>query len=128
MVARVLSLIRGTDAGAARTADPALDVNAYAVADDVELTLVLTDHGVELGLRDAVCHPARIGGVEVPAATPATDLRALLSSGVTVLAVAEDLRARGLEATDLLEGIGVVAQRELAGLVASHDRTLTTTS
>lgn len=128
MLTRVLSLIRGSDAGAARPADPALDVNAYAVADDVELTLVLTDHGVELGLARAACHPAPIAGVDVPAATPAIDLEALLASGVRVVAVAEDLGWRGLTAEDLLDGIEVVPRSALAALLTDHDVTLTTVS
>ena len=128
MVARVLSFIRGSDAGAARTTDPALNVNAYAVAEDIELTLVLKDHGVELGLRDTVCRGERIAGVDVPAATPTTDLRALIGSGVAILAVAEDLTARGLDPADLLEGIDVVEAEGLARLVTDHDVTLSTTS
>lgn len=128
MPTRVLSLLRGADAGAARAADPALDLNAYAVAEDVELTLVLKDAAVELGLEGASSHPGAIAGIDVPAAEPATDLLALLGSGVTVLAVIEDLAARGLDPADLLPGIDVVDERDLAGLVVDHDVTLTTTS
>jgi intracellular sulfur oxidation DsrE/DsrF family protein len=128
MPTRVLSLLRGADAGAARAADPALDLNAYAVAEDVELTLVLKDAGVELGLERAAAKPGSVAGVEVPAAEPATDLLALLGSGVTVLAVTEDLAARGLDPSELLPGIDVVGEVELSGLVAVSDVTLTTTS
>lgn len=125
---RVLSILRGADAGAARTADPALDVNTYAVADDVELTLILKDRGVELGLRGAACHPEAIAGVDVPAAVPATDLTALLASGVEIVAVTEDLEARGLTPTDLVDGIGTVAATDLPDLLLAHDVLLTTTS
>lgn len=128
MPLRVLSIVRGADAGAARANDPALDLNAFAVAEDIELTLVLKDHGVELGLRAAACHTGTIAGVEVPAAVPATDLRALLGSGVRVVAVAPDLQARGLAADQLLDGVEVVDEPGLAGLVAACDVTLSTTS
>lgn len=128
MPTRVLSLLRGADAGAARAADPALDLNAYAVAEDVELTLVLKDAGVELGLEHATARPGTVAGVEVPAAEPATDLLALLGSGVTVLAVTEDLTARGLDPADLLPGIEPVTERELSSLLTTSDVTLPTTS
>lgn len=126
MITRVLSLVRGSDAGAARAADPALDLNAYAVAEDVELTLVLQDRGVELALASTSCEPVDLAGVEVPAAFPATDLRALLASGVRIVAVADDLVARGLGGEDLLAGIEVVDGASLARLVVEHDVTLTT--
>lgn len=128
MPTRVLSLLRGADAGAARAADPALDLNAYAVAEDIELTLVLKDAGVELGLGRATARPGTVAGVEVPAAEPSTDLLALLGSGVTVLAVTEDLTARGLDPADLLPGIEPVTERELSSLLTTSDVTLPTTS
>lgn len=123
----VLSVLRGADAGAAREADPALDVNAYAVAEDIDLTLVLKDQGVELGLVSAAPTPEVIAGLAVPAAEPATDLQALLGSGVRVCAVREDLRARGLGTGDLVEGVEPIDAEALAGMVADHDVTLTTT-
>jgi intracellular sulfur oxidation DsrE/DsrF family protein len=126
VVTRVLSLVRGADVGSARVADPALDLNAYAVADEVELTLVLKDRGVELALAGAACHPEAVGGVDVPATVPATDLRGLLSSGVQVLAVAEDLAARGIRPAELLDGVRPVPEAELARLMTDHDLTLTT--
>lgn len=128
MPTRVLSLLRGSDAGAARALDPALDLNAYAVAEDVELTLVLKDAAVELGLRGVACRPVSVAGIDVPAATPGTDLLALVGSGVHVLAVIEDLAARGIDPGELLQGIDVLAEDELARLVAANDVTLTTTS
>lgn len=128
MVTSVLSLLRGADAGAARADDPALDVNAFAVAGDVDLTLVLTDRGVELALAAADSHVGAVAGRPVPSAHPDIDLTALVASGVTVFAVAEDLADRGLRPADLLEGVEPIGRRELARLVRRHDLTLTTTS
>lgn len=124
MVTSVLSLVRGADAGAARTADPALDLNAYAVAEDIELTLVLQDRGVELALRDAHHRPARVAGVEVAVAAPEGDIRALVASGVRVLAVREDLARRGLDPAALVDGVDTVDEAELARLLVEHDVTL----
>jgi sulfur relay (sulfurtransferase) DsrF/TusC family protein len=126
MVTRVLAVLRGADAGAARSADPAVDAATFAVADDVELTVVLKDRGVELGVAGTRCRSVVLAGVEVPASEPATDLEALLGSGVPVLAVEEDLAARGLRAGDLLAGIEPMVEADLAALLLRHDVTLTT--
>ena len=125
MVTRVLSILRGADPGAPRSADPALDLNAYALAEDVELTLVLKAAGVELAVADAHVHTATVAGLDVPASTPDADLAALLASGVVVLAVGEDLAARGLEPADLVACVRAVPESQLAALVAEHDVTLT---
>lgn len=124
----VLSIVRGADAGAARTADPALDANAYAIANDVDLTLVLKDRGVELGL-DTVCgERVPLRGLAVPAARPGVDLRALLDSGARVHAVLEDLQARGIAPESLIPGIQQIREADLGALITSHDVTLTTSS
>jgi sulfur transfer complex TusBCD TusB component (DsrH family) len=128
MVTRVLSILRGADAGAARAADPAVDTTAFAVADDLELTVVLKDRAVELGVAGTRCRAVPLAGVEVPVAAPGTDLRALLGSGVRVYAVAEDLAARGLRPGALLDGIEPLPEADLAPLLVTHDVTLTTTS
>jgi hypothetical protein len=124
----VLSIVRGADAGAAREADPALDANAYAVADEIDMTLVLKDRGVELGLDDIRCDRGTLIGVVIPAAEPAIDLRALLDSGVQVRAVTEDLDARGIAPAALVAGIEPVTEAELARMIVEHDVTLTTSS
>lgn len=128
MVTRVLSIVRGADAGAARAADPALDANAFAVADDVELTLVLKDRGIELGLADTRCSRNTLAGHDVPVAEPGTDLTALLGAGVRVLAVTEDLLVRGVAPDALLDGIEPLDEPALAALLIDHDVVLTTTS
>lgn len=128
MRTRVLSFVRGADAGSARTADPALDLNAFAVAEDIELTLVLKDHGVELALAEAQFHPADVADVAVPWADPSTDIRALADSGVRVCAVAEDLAIRGLSDARLVDGVEVVEESGVNSLIAEHDVTLSTIS
>lgn len=122
---RVLSVVRGADAGAARETDPTLDLNAYALAEELELTIVLAGRGVELALGDPRVARLSVAGVEVPAATPGSDVRALLASGVRVFALAEDVGARGLDATDLVAGIELIASDRFAELLTEHDVTLT---
>ncbi len=124
MTTSVLSIVRGANQGAARTAVPALDVNAYAIADDIDLTLLLKGFGVELAVRNAVTHPVAVAGVAVPSAEPLTDLTGLIASGVRVLASASDLASRGLAPNDLLDGIDAVDDAAIAGLLLTHDVTL----
>lgn len=125
MVTRVLSVLRSADPGAPRPADPVLDLNAYALAEDIELSLVLKAGGVELGVAEAHVQPATIAGIDVPAAVPEHDIKALLASGVRVVAVEEDLRARGLADADLIGGIEVLPEAGLSTLLTEHDVTLT---
>lgn len=125
MPTTVLSILRSTDPGAPVSADPVLDLNAYALAEDVELTLVLKAAGVEIGIANAHVHPASVGGIEVPAAAAESDLVALLASGVRVVAVEEDLVARGLAPGDLVDGIATIPEAEFAELLTASDVTLT---
>lgn len=125
MPTSVVSIIRSTDPGAPVGADPVLDLNAFSLAEDVELTLVLKAAGVEIGVAGAHVRPASVAGVEVPAAAAESDLTALLASGVRVVAVEEDLVARGLDVGDLVAGITTIPETELAELVTDNDVTLT---
>ena len=123
---RVLSIVRGADVGAARPVDPALDATSFAIADEIDLTVVLKDRGVELGLDGVCCDQGTLSGLAVPAAEPGVDLRGLIASGVRVHAVREDLEARGIEPSALVAGIEPLAEVELAALIVAHDVTLTT--
>lgn len=123
---RVLSIVRGADAGAPRAVDPALEATSFAVADDVDVTLVLKSRGVELALDDVCCESARVTGLDVPVAEPGLDLRGLLASGVRVLAVSEDLALRGIDVEALVPGVEPLTEADLAALILDHDVTLTT--
>jgi hypothetical protein len=124
----VLSIVRDADVGAARLEDPALDTNTYAVADEIDLTLVLKDGGVELALDGVCCDGANLSGVALPVTEPARDLRGLIASGVQVYAVSEDLAVRGIDTSVLVSGIEPLSEADLAGLIATNDVTLTTGS
>jgi predicted peroxiredoxin len=49
------------------------------------------------------------------------DVAKLAGSGVEVLVVKEDLALRGIEASDLVEDVRIVAARSLAELASAHD-------
>jgi intracellular sulfur oxidation DsrE/DsrF family protein len=51
----------------------------------------------------------------------AEDVQKLVAAGVGVSVVEEDLAARGLQGGDLLGGVTLVRQADIAALVARHD-------
>jgi len=124
MITRALSIVGSADPGAPLAADPVLDLNAFAVADDVDLTIVLARAGVELAVADARVHATTVAGVDVPAATAGTDVSALLASGVRVLALAADLADRGIAPDELVPGVATIDDAGLAALVLASDVTL----
>ena len=111
MARRVVSVLGGSGDGS-RMTDPALEANAYAVAEDVHLALVLRAAGVELA------------GVGLPPMAAGQDLRGLLESGVEVHVDGPSLAARGLRAADLLDGVRVVEAGDLADLLRDADAVL----
>ena len=115
MVRRVLSIVTGAEPP--RPAQHvALELNAYAVAEDLELAVVLVGDAVELAAAAPVA-------VDVSTAvTPA--LPALVASGVRVVVSEEDVALRGLDRSSLLAGVEPASVDVIADLIATHDVTL----
>lgn len=124
MVRRVVSLIRWAPV-ALRGADPVLEANAYAVAEAVDIVLVLRGVAVEL----AVAAPAVEGPDPADAGLPQPvadlDLVGLLESGVDVVVAAEDLARVGLTPGDLVPGVQVADAPALAAVLRSAEAVLT---
>jgi predicted peroxiredoxin len=105
--------------------DPAvLEANTYAVAEDVDLTLVLRAAAVELAVAGAQTPPAELAGAALPLSQPAQDLRGLVESGVAVHIDAEALSARGLRPDELVTGTTVSDADTIADLMAAADAAL----
>lgn len=119
----VVSLVRSA-AGAVRGTEPALEANAYAVAEDLDVRLVLAGDAVELALAGGETPPADLAGVALPPAASGQDLRALIESGVAVRALSEDLASRGIEDAALVDGVATLGQTELAALLRDADAVL----
>ena len=124
MARRIASLLRSAP-GALRSTDPALEANAYAVAEDVDLTVVLRGDAVEFALLGSEARPAAVAGVALPPAAGSQDLRGLIESGVRVVADATALRARGLEAKQLIDGVVIAGDEEIADVLAEAEGVLT---
>jgi intracellular sulfur oxidation DsrE/DsrF family protein len=124
MPRRLVSLIRSAP-GAPRGSEPALEANSYAVTQDVDLTVVLQGDAVRLAVADADTRPRTIAGAAFPPAAPAHDLRALLESGIAVLAHDVGLQQLGIGAAELLPGIAIADDERIATAVADADGVLT---
>ncbi|MPZ73513.1 MAG: hypothetical protein GEU74_09830 [Nitriliruptorales bacterium] len=124
MARRVVSVLR-TAAPVLRATDPALEANAYAIAEDLDLTVVLRDAAVELALRAGEVRPSQVAGVALPPAAAGQDLRGLLESGVRVMADSESLERRGIEVQDVIGGVEIVDRSALVSLFWSSEGILT---
>ncbi len=126
MARRVVSLVRSAPL-ALRGTDPVLEANAYAVAEAVDLAVVLSGPAVELAvapLRPRPGHIPAIGGVELGVLAHDEDLRGLLESGVHVYVASEDVTALGLTAADLLPGVRLADEESVARVLAGADAVL----
>jgi intracellular sulfur oxidation DsrE/DsrF family protein len=119
----VVSVISGP-AQALGTREPVLEANAFAVAEDVDLQLVLRGAGVELAVAHSSGGPTELVGTLLGAQAPSQDLRALIESGVAVHVDADGLTAHGLHVEDLVPGAHPVASDDVNELLRTADAVL----
>jgi sulfur relay (sulfurtransferase) DsrF/TusC family protein len=123
MSRRVVSLLRRGPAGL-RASDPVLEANAYALAVDVDLAVVLMEAGVELAVEGGVSAPKGLAGAVLPPSAGGQDLRGLVESGVEVYASADAVARRGLDAEDLIPGVRLADPQRLDALLAGAEAVL----
>ncbi|WP_370328316.1 DsrE family protein [Euzebya sp.] len=124
MPRRLVSLIRHAP-GAPRGSEPSLEANAYAVTQDVDLTVVLLTDAVRLAVAAAEVPPRTIAGAAFPPAAPSHDLRALLESGIEVLVHDDALARHGIGPDELLPGVQVVDDADITDRIADAQGVLT---
>jgi predicted peroxiredoxin len=123
MARRVVSIMSGAPA-AVSPADPVLEANVYAVAEDVDLSVVLRGAAVEYAAQVVAIPPARLAGRPLPNARCARDLRGLLESGVPVYVDAESAAERGVGGDDLVDGVRLADDDRLSDLLRRADAVL----
>jgi predicted peroxiredoxin len=123
MARRVVSVLRAPGA-APRSSDAALEANAFAVAEDVDLSLVLRGRGVELAQSRSEVAVDVLAGQVLPDAAEGLDLQGLLESGVAVYVARDCLAHRGLRPELLLDGVRVREAAEIAELLRGADAVL----
>ncbi len=85
-----------------------------------DLNVLLRGNAVNYALNGQDAGGLTIGGVALKPPTIDKDVADLIAKGVAVYAVTEDLAARGIDKTQLVKGIQLVAQKDLAKLWDSH--------
>ena len=87
-----------------------------------EITVLLRSNAVNYAVKGQDASGIVIGGV--PLSNPPKldeDVASLISAGVETYAVAEDLEDRGIKQSEIVSGVKLVKQGDLAGLFESHD-------
>ncbi len=123
MARRVVSVVR-SGPGALCPSEPSLEANAYAVAEEVDLTIVLRGPALELAIVGGEVRPGELAGVALPPAVSGQDQRGLIESGVAVLADADDAGRLGLAAGDLVSGVRLADADTLAAALRGADAVL----
>jgi predicted peroxiredoxin len=123
MARHVVSIMSGAPA-VISPVDPVLEANVYAVAEDVDLSVVLRGAAVEYAAQVIAVPPARLAGRPLPNARCARDLRGLLESGVPVYVDAESAARRGLRADELVDGVRLSDADHLSDLLRRADAVL----
>lgn len=124
MARRMVSVLRASPS-ALRATDPALEANAYAVAEDLDLTVVLRADAVELALAGGEVRPAQLAGVSLPPSAGGQDLRGLVESGVRVLVEQDALSLRGIAARDIVRGVEVADAEQIFAVLSEAEGVLT---
>jgi sulfur relay (sulfurtransferase) DsrF/TusC family protein len=119
MARTVVSLVRSSCGS--RPLEGAIEANAFAVAEDLDVRLVLAGDAVELALAGAEPDTGEVAGVLIAPVSTGQDLRALIESGVAVHALTDDVRERGLATASLVDGVAPLERTELAALMRSAD-------
>ena len=123
MARTVVSLIRRA-ARPPRASHPVLEANAYAVAENLELTLLLRDGGVELALQASELSPLELAGVALPDPQAASDLQGLIESGVPVCVDGASLERLGIRPEELASGVRVLDQGAVSELLRRAEAVL----
>jgi len=123
MARRVVSIMSGAPA-AVSPADPVLEANVYAVAEDIDLSVVLRGAAIEYAAKTDSVAPARLAGRPLPNARCARDLRGLLESGVPVYVDAVSADGLGLHADHLVDGVSLADAQGLTELFRGADAVL----
>ncbi|HSJ46398.1 MAG TPA: DsrE family protein [Euzebyales bacterium] len=123
MARRVVSILTAAPA-AMSPHDPVLEANVYAVAEDVDLTVLLRGVAIEYAAASGAVPEARLAGVPLPNARCARDLRGLLESGVLVYVDAVSAAHQGLDADALISGVTIADAAEQSELLRTADAVL----
>jgi len=104
--------------------DPHLFASAFgAIETPARVSLLLREGAVTYAAKNQDPGEVRLMGLEVCEAdtSPAKVLDFVMKNGSPVSVVKEDLEARGLSSSDLIEGIQVIPEVQVADLIEAHE-------
>lgn len=103
--------------------DTALWITHMARKAGVSISLLLRANAVNYAVagQDASGLSFGTANLDVPP-TIDRDVEALMSDGVTIYAIAEDLADRGIDGAELVGGVEMVRRNGLARLLDEHDQ------
>jgi sulfur relay protein TusB/DsrH len=87
-----------------------------------ELTVLLRANAVNYIVRQE-CPVLSIGNASVNhPARPTEDIEKLREKGVRVYVVEEDIKDRGINLDNSIQGVRLISKKEIAGLMEEHDQ------
>lgn len=88
-----------------------------------DLNVLLRGNAVNYAVKTQSVAPLSFGGrTQAHAPDLAGDVAGLIGKGVDVFVVQDDVEARGIPGSDLIDGLTTVARSDLPGLLDDHDR------
>lgn len=123
MARRVVSILTAAPAAMAPH-DPVLEANVYAVAEDVDLTVLLRGVAIEYAAATGAVPETRLADRPLPNARCARDLRGLLESGVAVYVDAVSAAHQGLDGDALIPGVSIADAAEQSELLRTAEAVL----
>jgi sulfur relay (sulfurtransferase) DsrF/TusC family protein len=103
--------------------DPAIWISRAMLGKGAELDVLLRGNAVNYATSGQSGAGFSVGGVEQSHPVDmAGELKGLLGSGAAVYAVSDDLRERGLEDGDLIDGVKTIGRDGLAELFDGYDQ------
>ncbi len=103
--------------------DPAVWITHAMKGAGADLGVLLTGNAVNYAVKGQDASGLSFGG-KLQAQPPniARDVAKLVDKGIEVHLVSDDAAARGIESSDLIEGVKPITRRELAALYDAHDQ------
>ncbi len=122
-MAKILSVVERAYHGTIEEQDDTILWLSHMIKNaGTDISVLLRGNAVNYGVMGQDASGLRFGDVkmEVPP-TLDTDVANLVAAQVPTYIVSEDLEDRGIQRTELADGLKVISRKELADLFDSHD-------
>ncbi len=123
-MAKVLSIVETAYRGILEEQDDTiLWVNAMFKNGGADLSLLLRSNAVNYAVKGQDCSGLQIGSItQKHPPDIAADVTQIIGTGAPVYVVSEDLQERGIQATQLVDGVKTVSRSEIPRLFDQHQQ------